>query len=194
MLKILIRHWWFLALRAVLALALGVLALPLRQVVSERHLGAILLAGVQTLFGVFAITAGVVTLAAAAAAVSEEKWWVLFLDGAAGAIAGGFVLFRPDLPFATLLKAIALWALVLGAMECVAAVHVRRHLPEEWFLAASGLGTLLFALVVLVDRPQTDSELLACLGWFSFFSGAVMAMLAARMYRSKHHVQLEAGL
>ncbi|HEV2113352.1 MAG TPA: DUF308 domain-containing protein [Terriglobales bacterium] len=191
MLRILIRHWWFLAVRAALALVLGLLAFPLRQVVTERHLGAIFLAGVQSLFGVFAMAAGVVTVAAALAAMPEEKWWVLLVDGAAGVLAGGFVLFRPDLPFVTLLRVIALWSVVLGLMECVTAVHVRRHLKDEWLLAASGVGTLLFAVVVLADLPRTDSELLVWLSWFAFFSATVMTLLALRMYRSRRHVHLE---
>ena len=192
MLKLFIRHWWFLAARAVLALMFGLIAFSVRTLVTESYfLGPIFLTGVQAWFAVFAVAAGLITVAAAFAGMSEEKWWILLLDGIASIAAGIFVIAVPGLSFASLVRIIALWGAVLGILECIAAMHLRRHLKDEWILAASGIGTMLFAFVLITGLPKTDPELLIWLSWFSFFSAGVMATLAIRMRGTSRHVRAE---
>jgi uncharacterized membrane protein HdeD (DUF308 family) len=193
MLKILIRHWRFLAVRAVLAAAFALLTLALRELVKDRYLGAIFLAGVQTWFAVFAITAGAATLIAALAGVREAKSWLLLLDGAAGVAAGAFILSVPALTFAHLVQIVGLWGAVIGALECTAGIRLRQHLEDEWLLLTSGIGTLAFAIVLFARGPSDDAGLLIWLGWFAAFSALVMALLAARLRAISRQVQKEAA-
>lgn len=65
--------------------------------------------------------------------------WGVLLAGLGGIAVGILTLLWPGLTALTLLYLIAVWAVVRGVFEIIAAFHLRRELESEWFLALSGL-------------------------------------------------------
>jgi uncharacterized membrane protein HdeD (DUF308 family) len=191
MLRILIEHWWFLAVRAALALALALLGFSMRALVAEHYLAAVALSGIEIFFALFVIAAGAVTMVAALLGMGEEKWWLLLAEGAVAIAAGSFVLFDTTIDFSLLVRIIALWGAGMGLLQCIIAVHLRRHVKDEWFLAISGCGTLIFAAFLFAGGFHTDSDLLMRLSWYALFSGMVMAALAIAMRQALHHARAE---
>jgi uncharacterized membrane protein HdeD (DUF308 family) len=172
MITVLLRNWWALALRGVLAILLGlaVFVLPgLTLVVFVALFGAYALVD-----GVFSIIAGV------RAAERHERWWSPVLKGVAGIAAGVLAFVWPALTALALLYLIAGWAIVTGLLEIVAAVHLHRA-HGEWLLVLNGVLSVLFGLIVIVWPGAGVLSLLWMIGMYAIIFGLLLVVLAFRL-------------
>src|SRR5256886_17446059 len=113
MTTVLLRNWWALALRGVLAILLGVAVVVLPGVT---------LAVLVVLFGAYALVDGVLAIIAGVrAAERHERWWSPVLKGLAGIAAGVVTFVQPALTALALLYLIGGWGIVTGILEIVAA-------------------------------------------------------------------------
>src|SRR5260370_21723553 len=125
MATVLLRNWWALALRGVLAILLGVAVVVLPGVT---------LAVLVALLGACALVDGVLAIIAGVrAAERHERWWSAVLKGLAGIAAGVVAFVQPALTALALLYLIGGWGIVTGILEIVAAVHLHRA-HGEWLL------------------------------------------------------------
>lgn len=176
MLEILARNWWAVALRGVLALVFGVLALLWPGIT----VGALVL-----LFGAYALVDGGFAIAAALAGgrqVAGRRGW-LVLEGVAG-IAAGIVTFAwPAITALALLWLIAAWAVVTGLLEVAAAVVLRRRLRNEWLLALGGVLSVAFGVFLAVRPGQGALAVAWLIALFAILSGAALTALGLRLRR-----------
>src|SRR3989442_8004918 len=115
MTTVLLRNWWALALRGVLAILLGVAVVVLPGVT---------LAALVVLFGAYALVDGVLAIIAGVrAAERHERWWSPVFKGLAGIAAGVVTFVQPALTALALLYLIGGWGIVTGILEIVAAVY-----------------------------------------------------------------------
>jgi uncharacterized membrane protein HdeD (DUF308 family) len=128
--------------------------------------------------GVLAIVAGV------KAAEHHERFGSLLVRGTLGIAAGvvAFVVPGPTAVVLTLL--IGAWAIVTGALEIVAAVHLHRA-HREWLLIANGVLSLLFGLILLVAPGIGLLALVWIIGGYAVLFGLIMLVLAFRL-RARH--------
>jgi uncharacterized membrane protein HdeD (DUF308 family) len=173
MLEQMIRNWWVLALRGVVAILFGVIAFS--------QPGITLTALVWT-WGAYALVDGVCALVSAVrAATSYQRWGMLLLEGVAG-IAAGIVAFGwTGITALTLLYLIAAWAIVTGIFEIAAAIRLREMIEGEWLLGLAGVLSILLG-VLIVARP--GAGLLASvwiIGSYALIFGIVMLVLAFRL-------------
>src|SRR3954466_6668937 len=81
------RHWWVMAIRGAVAIAIGLVAFILP---------GIAVTALVILFGVFMFMDGVfATVAAIQGRNTMPQWWALLLEGIAGIIGGLFVWLLP---------------------------------------------------------------------------------------------------
>ena len=189
MVKVLAENWWFLFIRGLLALAFAMVGFSARTLMGSLFLQPLALASVELFFTVFAVSAGLVTIAAALRGFAKDQWHFLLLDGLVITAIGILLLLVPVIVFSTLVRCLAAWAIALGAVELMAAFHLRRHIADEWLLAASGTGTLLFGVLLFIARPTSTQTLLDWLSGFALFSSAVMIALSLRLRAWFHHSQ-----
>jgi len=106
---IMFRHWWALALRGILALLFGLVALFWPRLTLEV---------LVICFGAFAMISGIFALVVA---LGDRKmhagWGVLLAEGLVGIGVGLLTLFWPIVTALILLSFIAIWALVTGGLE-----------------------------------------------------------------------------
>jgi uncharacterized membrane protein HdeD (DUF308 family) len=179
MTTVLLRNWWALALRGVLAILLGVAVVVLPGVT---------LAALVVLFGAYALVDGVLAIIAGVrAAERHERWWSPVLKGLAGIAAGVVTFVQPSLTALALLYLIGGWGIVTGILEIVAAVHLRRA-HGEWLLVLNGVLSVLFGLLVILWPGAGLLTLLWMLGAYTIFFGILLVALAFRL-RSHHHRQ-----
>jgi uncharacterized membrane protein HdeD (DUF308 family) len=132
------RYWWLVALRGLAAIIFGILAFSWP--------GAALTALVW-IFGTYAIADGVLALYAATRSRGQHIW-ASVLEGIVSIAAGLIAFFSPGTTALALLIVIAVWAIVTGLMEVIAAVELRHVIPNEWFLLLSGLLSILFGVLL----------------------------------------------
>jgi uncharacterized membrane protein HdeD (DUF308 family) len=173
MVIVLVRNWWALALRGLLAVLFGILAIAWPGIA----LGALVL-----LFGAYALVDGVLSIAAAVVGrTSGMPWWALLLEGVLG-IATGIVTFAwPGITGIVLLYLIAAWAIFTGILEIVAAIQLRKEIQGEWLLALSGVLSVVFGLL-LVARPGAGAVAVAWLiGAYAIVFGVLLMTLGFRL-------------
>ena len=106
MLGMLARYWWALALRGVLAIIFGALALIWP---------GLTLFVLIALFGAYALVDGIFAVIAGIASYGRnERWWAMLLEGIAGIILGLLTFFYPGITALVLVYFIAAWALITG--------------------------------------------------------------------------------
>lgn len=137
--RIRVRNWWLVALRGVFSLLFGILAFAWP---------GITIAALVTLFGAYALVDGVTGLIDGVR--SRSGWSVV--AGILGILAGILTFIWPGITAVTLLFLIAIWAIVTGVFELLAAWRLRKQISWEWLLALGGIASIALGVVLLV-RP-----------------------------------------
>jgi uncharacterized membrane protein HdeD (DUF308 family) len=178
MLETLSRNWWAVALRGVAAILFGLAALVWPQIT---------LYALVLLFGAYSLVDGAFTLVAAfgRGARPGGRGW-LIARGVAGIAVGVLTFVWPGITALALLWVIAVWAVVTGVLEIVAAVRLRRELRNEWLLALSGALTVIFGVLLVVWPASGILALITLIGSFALVFGVLLMVLAVRLYRHGH--------
>jgi uncharacterized membrane protein HdeD (DUF308 family) len=166
-------RWWMLLLRGLAAVAFGVLALVWP---------GITLLALTILFGAYVILDGVLSLGAAITGRGGvgPRWW-LAVVGVAGVLAGLLAFLWPAMTAVVLLVFIAAWAIVIGIMQIIGAIRLRREIEGEWMLILGGVLSVAFG-ALLIARPAVGAVALAwMIGLFAIAVGIIYIALALRL-------------
>ena len=166
------RYWWMTLLRGVLWILFGV-TIFVRPDIS--------LASLTLLFGAFALVDGVVNVwHSFSARQDNEKWWVLLLVGLTGIGIGVVTFSNPAITAVALVFYIATWAIVVGLLQIVAAMWLRKEIQGEFWLALSGVVSIAFG-VLLFARPGAGAlAVLWIIGGYAIVFGVTLVALAFR--------------
>lgn len=167
-------NWWVLPIRGALAIVFGVLAFALP---------GITLASLVLLFGAYALVEGAMNLVAAVRGQGDGSWWVLALEGIVSIAAGLIALAMPGLATVALLYVIAAWAVVTGIFEIAAAIRLRAHIQNEWWLALGGVVSVLFGVLVMVAPGAGALAVVFWAGAYGLAFGITLVALAFRLRR-----------
>src|SRR4030081_274806 len=112
------RNWWLIALRGVLGVIFGVIALlmPITTILAL----VLLFSAYMIVDGVFAIYAAI------RAAQQGESWSILVLQGIASVAAGAIAFFWPGITVLAFVLLIAAWSIVSGCLMLAAAFRTDR--------------------------------------------------------------------
>jgi uncharacterized membrane protein HdeD (DUF308 family) len=173
MLEQLTRHWWLIALRGVVAILFGIIA------ISQP---AITLVALVWLWGAYAFVDGVFTLFAAVRAGEEGRsWGMLLLEGICG-IAAGIVAFAwTGITAVALLYVMAAWAIVTGIFEIAAAVGLRKVIEGEWLLGLSGVLSIVLGVMLIANPGAGLVATVWMIGAYAVLFGITMLALAFRV-------------
>ena len=162
------KNWWVLLIRGVFAVLFGLMAFALP---------GLTLVTLVLLFGVYALADGLTALWIGG---RGRAWWFV-LVGVLGVIAGIYTFIYPGITAIAMLYVIALWAIVRGIFEIVAAIQLRKEISNEWALISGGIITWLFG-VVLVANPAAGALAMAwVIGAFALVFGLMMIVFAFRV-------------
>ena len=170
--------WRSVGLRGLAAIAFGLLTLAWPGLT----ITALLL-----LFAVYALVDGFAHLAAALGAAGRERGnrGVLIIEGVAGVAAGLITLVWPDLTALALLYVIAAWAIITGVIRIMAALQVRREIPNEWILVFSGAMSVIFGIILVVAPVAGALAITWLIGFYALLLGMMLLGLVWRL-RSRH--------
>lgn len=171
-------RWWTVLLRGVAAVAFGVLMF------AWPHLT---FAKLVLLFGIYALTHGIVSLVAVIANRQKSRSRLLLaFEGVIGIWAGVVTLRSPLTTAMVLIFFIWVWALVTGILRIVEAMRLRKEITGEVWLALSGVVLILFALMVRLRVVLSAFDLAWVIGACALLFGLFEIMLG-RELRSMQH-------
>jgi uncharacterized membrane protein HdeD (DUF308 family) len=167
------RYWWAIALRGVLGIIVGLIAIFFPGVTLAALI--LLLAAYLLVDGAFTIAAGV------QAARRHERSWPLFLEGVADIAAGLIAFFWPGITLLALVYVTGFWAIISGILMIASAFRPARS--QEWLLALAGALSVVFGVLICL-APIAGALVLAWwFGAYTFAFGVVLLILAFRLHR-----------
>lgn len=174
MLLAIVRNWWVLLVRGICAVLFGLLAF------SWPGLTLFVLV---LLYGAYALADGITAIALAFASGRHDgrMWWQMLIVGLLGIAAGVVTFAWPGVTALVLLVLIACWAIVRGIFEIAAAIRLRKVIEHEWMLAAAGVLSVLFGIVLLARPGPGALALIWVIGAFALIWGAVAIGLSFKL-------------
>jgi uncharacterized membrane protein HdeD (DUF308 family) len=144
MLDTLIRNWWVIALRGLVALVLGVVMLVMPSTAAVGFL--------VMFIGAYAIVDGIFALAIAVVNTPphKDRLWMI-IEGTIGILAGIAIFIAPILAAVILLYIVAFWALMTGLFEMIWAVAQWKHMPDNWLMFLGGLFSTLLGILIFTN-------------------------------------------
>jgi uncharacterized membrane protein HdeD (DUF308 family) len=179
----LLQSWWMLAIRGVIAIAFGVLA------VTWPGLTVLWLVA---LFAAFALLGGAVWVYGALKnRRNDENWWVFLMLGLVSLGAGIIAMIHPTLTAFVLILLIGAHALVTGVLDIVVAVRVRKFIRGELLLVLSGIASILFGVIVFM-YPLT-AGVLAVVWLISAYAVVTGILMLAAAMRVRSWARMNVG-
>ena len=167
------RAWWLVLLRGLAAIAFGILALAWPGVT---------LVTLVLFWGAWALIDGVTALVAGWNAKDSGKpMWQIMLVGLVGIAAGVLTFLMPGVTAIALLVMIAVWAIVSGVLQIVAAIRLRKEIANEWMLILSGALSVVFGALMIYNPSAGALAVLWLIAWFAIVFGALLVILAFRL-------------
>lgn len=170
--------WWSVLIRGVATLLFGLLTLAWPGVT---------LLSLVILYGCFALLDGGVALGAALTGGKGSRW-MMALTGVIGIAAGAVALFWPGMTAVVLVLIIGWWSVFRGVFEIIAAIRLRREIPNEWMLILSGAVSILFGLAVLAAPGAGALALLWLIGGWAVVIGVLLVALSFKLRKRRSKV------
>jgi uncharacterized membrane protein HdeD (DUF308 family) len=171
-------NWWLLLLRGLAAVAFGVIAF---------FWPGVTLVALTYVFGAYAIVDGVIAIWAAfnlSAGDAGPRWW-LGLSGIVGILAGVGTFAYPGMTALVLLMFIAVWAIIIGALQLYAALQLWKVIDNAWWLILSGLFSIAFG-VMLIGWPSAGAlATVWTIAWYAVFFGCMLVGLSFEIKKFK---------
>ena len=164
------RNWWLIALRGVLGVMFGLLALilPFATILAL----VLLFSAYMLVDGVFAIYAAV------RAARQRENWGFLAFQGAASIVTAVLAFLWPGLTVFAFVLLIAAWSIVTGCLMLAAAVRTD---DGRWWLMLGGAAATAFGILMILAPLAGAVVLTWWLGAFALVFGVALIILAFKL-------------
>ena len=176
------RNWGWIVVRGIAAVIFGVLALVLP---------GITLAALVLLWGAYALADGIIALIAAFRIRDRGKpFWALLVVGILGIAAGILTFIWPGMTAIVLLAFIAAWSLVMGIFQIIAAVRLRKSIEKEWLLGLSGLLSIIFGVLMLINPGAGALAVIWVIGAYAIVFGVLLIALGLKLRSRTHHPSL----
>jgi uncharacterized membrane protein HdeD (DUF308 family) len=173
MLNPLSRHWWAFLARGLCAIAFGILTWVWPDITVRVLMVA---------FGAFALANGVLSFSKAVDSWYEkDDRWVFVIEGLLGIGIAIITLFAPRVTAVALLFYIAAWTLVMGVLETVIAIRLRKEIEGEFWLFLAGLVSVIFAVLLMLFPGNGILGLVWGLAIYAVVFGILLVILAFRL-------------
>lgn len=164
MLDVLTQKWWAVALRGIVAIVFGIVALVFP---------GFTLVSLAVVFGAYAFVSGVLTIVSAFGHRGREASWYV-LEGTIGIAVGLVTFFFPGMAAQTLVILIGLWAILMGIFEVSAAFELA--ISWNWLLAIAGILSIGFGVVVIAQPVSGAVAVAGLIGLYALmFGGSLLA-------------------
>jgi uncharacterized membrane protein HdeD (DUF308 family) len=175
MVQLLKTAWWMLLLRGIAAILFALLLLFQPQLT---------LAAYVIVFAIYTLADGISTIAGSLTR-REGQWFLVLLWGVVSVIAGLVALGNPllfgALTVTIMVYIVAVWSVVGGIVQVIAAIQLRREIEGEWLLAVNGILSVLFGVLLVRFPIETIDVLLFLTAFYAAVAGVIQIILAFRV-------------
>jgi uncharacterized membrane protein HdeD (DUF308 family) len=172
MISRLAQNWWAIALRGVLGILFGLVAL---------FLPGVTMLSLVLVFAAYAFTDGVLGIVSAVrAARQHERWIPLLLEGIVDIIIAAIAVLWPGITVTAFVLLVAAWAIVTGGLMLWAAFRLNTD-DTRWWLVLGGVVSVIYG-VLLILAPMIGALVLTWwLGAYALIFGVALIVLGFRL-------------
>jgi uncharacterized membrane protein HdeD (DUF308 family) len=177
--SLLAESWWLIALRGLLAIVFGIIALimPIAVMLS-----------LALLFAVYLFIDGVLAISSAVrAARAHERWALLLAEGVLDLIMCVIAAVFPLSAVLAFVLITAAWALLTGALMLATAFRIGHG---RWWLAFGGIVSIVWGALLIIAPIVGALVLTWWLGGYAIVFGIMLLVLG---FRLRHHRVPRAG-
>jgi uncharacterized membrane protein HdeD (DUF308 family) len=169
---VLAENWWAVALRGVLGILFGLIAL---------FMPGVTMLSLVLVFAAYSLVDGVLgIIAAVRGALHRERWIYLLLNGILSIAVAVVAFLWPAITVLAFVLLVAAWALVTGVMMLVSAFRLKAT-HGRWWLLAGGVISIIYG-VLLVIAPLIGAIVLTWwIGAHALVLGVMLLVLAFRL-------------
>lgn len=165
------RRWPLMVARGALAILFGVLALIWPGVT---------LLTLVFLWAAYTLVDGVIALVVAIRGDTGNRV-ALGAVGVLGIGAGLVAFIWPGITTLVLLVVIAVWAIIVGVLQVVVAIRLRKTITDEWFLGVSGLLAVALGVLLLFRPGDGALALVVTIAMFALLWGVSLVLFGLRL-------------
>jgi uncharacterized membrane protein HdeD (DUF308 family) len=170
MLETMVKNWWLISLRGLIALVLGIIMLVMDPLAAAALL--VLLIGIYALVdGIFALVVGIINRPP-----HRNRAW-LIAEGIIGIVAGVAILAAPMIAGVFIVYFIAFWALFTGVLELVFAIAEWKYLPGAWMILVNGIISVLLGGLILANVVAGTVLLVIIIAIYLVIFGLLLMLL-----------------
>ena len=164
------KNWWFLIVNGVIAMLFG-----LMLVVCNRESITVFV----LYFGIFALVAGLILVVIAFFKLKKDTGvGLVTIQSIASIGLGAFIIFAPENSLRLFLILIGIWAIILGIMQLVILVNVKRNLTNKNVFLFNGLMTIALGVIMFFNPFSFTMIVIKILGFFAMFFGCILIYLS----------------
>ncbi|MCO6518105.1 MAG: HdeD family acid-resistance protein [Snodgrassella sp.] len=168
-------NWWMVLIRGGAALIFGLLTwfYPFISILI-----------MVMFFGVYALIDGVLGVVIAInGRRTHQDWWLILIWGMVSILAGIMTFFVPGITWLVLITFIAIWSLVSGILQIIAAIRLRKSIRGEGWMIVAGMLSVLVGIILFVNPVQGGIALTWVIGVYAALFGVMNIALAFRLRR-----------
>jgi uncharacterized membrane protein HdeD (DUF308 family) len=169
MFEVLTRKWWVIALRGILAIVFGVVALAYP---------GITLVALALLFGAYVFVDGIFAIGAGIGRGGREAVWYV-LEGILGIAFGIATYLYPGITAQALVFLVGLWAILTGIFEVIAGFEL--PLSRDWLLALAGVVSIIFGVLVFANPVGGALAVVWLIGIYALVFGVTLLVFSIRL-------------
>lgn len=169
MFEALVSKWWVLAVRGILGILFGIVALVYP---------GITLAALVLVLGAYAVVDGLFALFVAVGGDGKDRIWYV-LEGIVGIGLGILIFAFPGISERALIYVIAAWAILTGVLEIIAGFEL--PIARDWLFALAGLASVVFGVLVLFNPGAGALAIVWLIGIYALVFGVILLVLAFRL-------------
>jgi uncharacterized membrane protein HdeD (DUF308 family) len=172
MFDMLVNKWWVIAVRGVIAILFGLVALVYP---------GITLTALVFLFGIYALMDGGLALFVGLAPNVPGRFWYV-LEGLFGIAAGILAFVYPGVAGLALVYIVGFWAILTGVTEIVAGFEL--PVSRDWLLALAGLASVVFGVLVFISPGSGALAIVWLIGIYALIFGVTLVAFAIRLQKA----------
>ena len=175
MLEKLQKNWWLIAVRGILGILFGLVALFSPMVIIFSLL---------TIFSLFAVLSGVFIVTLAILGEVDNRM-IRIIEGIIFIAVGAIVIFNPVSALGGLMIFIAAWAILSGLLEIFGAIKLRKIISNEWYMILNGIISIIFGIIMFANLIEGAAVLMMVFGAFMLLSGIFILVLSFKIKNFK---------
>lgn len=176
MLKTLLSNWWIIALKGVLLIIFGILAF-----LNPGATLAILLSW----FAAFLFIDGIFSLVTVLRNwKQQEDKWLFVLEGVINIVLGILIFRNPGAYTLITVWLMAFWSIFSGVSRIALAIHLRKEIEGEGWLALSGVLSIVFGVIIIAQPGIGVATFIYMIAIFAILIGLLLILLGFKVKKT----------